>query len=242
MFKNEADIPRSLWPYAVRHAQYLRNRSFQRRTDATAYELFTGRKPDMRSLHPFGARYVSYAEGRKQKFAIRGKEGIYLGINPMNKGYYVLNPLTGKVITSRNVHVEQEIFGEDYEPEVTSKRKHEILDSKDESKQLITDTITEQKRSENDQQEEQLVKESRPYRSIRPPKYLADYYLNTSVEYAYSLMFSIPNTYEEAIKSKDAEKWRAAMDVEIKSLMDNHTWDLTPLPESRKETIGTLGL
>lgn len=36
----EAKIPKSLWPYAARHAQYLRNRSYQRRTQKTAYELF----------------------------------------------------------------------------------------------------------------------------------------------------------------------------------------------------------
>ena len=46
----DADVPKSYWPYAVRYAQYLRNRSFQRRTHCTAYELFTGQKPDMRKL------------------------------------------------------------------------------------------------------------------------------------------------------------------------------------------------
>ena len=45
-------------------------------------------------------------------------------------------------------------------------------------------------------------------------------------------------TYEEAIHSKDAEKWKAAMDNEIKTLKENHTWDITPLPESRTETKG----
>ena len=108
----EANISKSLWPYAARHAQYLRKRSFQRRTNATAYELFTNIKPGMRNLHTFGAPCVFYVEGHNQKLDIRGKEGIYLGINPINKGYYVLNSTTGRVITSCNVYVHQQALGE----------------------------------------------------------------------------------------------------------------------------------
>ena len=51
----DASLPKFLWPYAVRHAQYLRNRSYQRGTGTTAHELFMGTKPDMRHVHPFGA-------------------------------------------------------------------------------------------------------------------------------------------------------------------------------------------
>ena len=115
----EANISKSLWPYAARHAQYLRNRSYQRRTSSTAYELFTNVKPDLRSLHTLGAPCTFYVEGHKQKLDIRGKEGIYLGINPRNKGYYVFNPINGRVITSRNVFVHQQALEENF-----------ILDSK----------------------------------------------------------------------------------------------------------------
>ena len=46
--RSDAMIPKSYWMYAVKHAQYLRNRSYQRRTTSTAYELFTGKNP----VHP----------------------------------------------------------------------------------------------------------------------------------------------------------------------------------------------
>ena len=58
------------------------------------------------------------------------------------------------------------------------------------------------------------------------------------VDYAYTVVPSMPKTYEEAIHSQDAEKWKAAMDNEIKTLKENHAWDITPLPESRTETKG----
>eukprot|EP00794_Sanderia_malayensis_P017213 gene17213-18934_t len=235
----KADISKSFWPYAVRHAQYLRNRSFQRRTNATAYELFTRIKPDMRSVHPFGAPCVSYLEGHKQKLDIRGREGIYLGINPMNKGYYVLNLATGKVVTSRNVYIQQPTFDEIPVPEVILKPKHESQEDETVNKQPSTNNSTQKIEAESHQQDEKSsLSQNRSRRDIQPPKYLADYYLNTSVDYAYSLVLSIPQSYEEAISSEDADKWKAAMDFEIKTLTENHTWELIRLPESREKTKG----
>ena len=61
----ETNNSKSLWPYAARHAQYLRNRSYQRRTSSTAYELFSKVKPDLSKLHAFGAPCIIYAEGHR---------------------------------------------------------------------------------------------------------------------------------------------------------------------------------
>ena len=55
---------------------------------------------------------------------------------------------------------------------------------------------------------------------------------------AYSLIQEIPQSYEEAMSSPNSTKWKAAMDHEIHTLTENHTWDLTILPESRQETKG----
>ena len=76
----EASISKQFWPYAVRHAQYLRNRSFQRLSQKTAFELFTGSKPDLRKLHIFGSKCTFYVEGPKQKLDSRGQSGLYLGV------------------------------------------------------------------------------------------------------------------------------------------------------------------
>ena len=71
---SDASISKTFWPYAVRYAQYLRNRSYQRRTRSTAYELFTGRKPDMKNLHPFGVQCVIYKESTKGTLDARGTD------------------------------------------------------------------------------------------------------------------------------------------------------------------------
>ena len=48
----------------------------------------------------------------------------------------------------------------------------------------------------------------------------------------------IPETYEQAINSDEAEYWKAAMDAEMNTLIKNGTWELTPLPPTRTETRG----
>ena len=41
-------------------------------------------------------------------------------------------------------------------------------------------------------------------------------------------------TYSQAVKSKDEEKWRVAIQKEMDSLAENETWELVPLPHGRK--------
>lgn len=43
----------------------------------------------------------------------------------------------------------------------------------------------------------------------------------------------VPKCYQEAIVSEDVEKWETAIREEYSSLMENGTWELTPLPEGR---------
>ena len=38
-----------------------------------------------------------------------------------------------------------------------------------------------------------------------------------------------PKTYEEGLEGEDAELWRQAMDEEIRSLLENGTWELEEL-------------
>ena len=43
-----------------------------------------------------------------------------------------------------------------------------------------------------------------------------------------------PNTYEDAIRSRYASRWRESMDIEIKDLLKHDTWDLVPLNQVPK--------
>ena len=69
-------------------------------------------------------------------------------------------------------------------------------------------------------------------RPINPPSRYGDWY------YSFSAMAgtlpSVPKTYKEAMESPLAHKWKEVCDEEFDSLLTNHTWRLTHLPEGRK--------
>jgi transposase InsO family protein len=48
------------------------------------------------------------------------------------------------------------------------------------------------------------------------------------------LVSNEPETYKQAMESKDSDKWLAAMKSEMQSMKTNHTWDLVKLPTGRK--------
>ncbi|GIL72481.1 hypothetical protein Vretimale_4171 [Volvox reticuliferus] len=67
-------------------------------------------------------------------------------------------------------------------------------------------------------------------REKRPNTMLRDYVL-----FAEGKESSEPNTLAEAQARSDWPHWKAAMDEEMKSLLENRTWDLEELPKSAKK-------
>lgn len=48
------------------------------------------------------------------------------------------------------------------------------------------------------------------------------------------MLLTEPQTVEEALTSKDKERWKGAMEEELKAMKKNNVWTLTNLPEGRK--------
>lgn len=219
---SDAGIPKHFWMYSTRYAQYLRNRSYQQKTNATAYELFTGVQPDMKNIHTFGAQCTIYVEGHKQKLDTRGQDGIFLGINPQNNANFILTPKNNRVLTSRNVIIHEQAVDEESDFSNPLDRTSE----QESSEPVVQASVEANERNE------------RPRREPKLPKHLADYHLYTSIDYAYSVIPGIPYTYEEALLSDHSNQWKAAMDAEMNTLLDNNTWEIKPLPDNRTETKG----
>ena len=82
-----------------------------------------------------------------------------------------------------------------------------------------------------------------PSRDRKPPQYMENYetYFSKdgngsdsySVDYCFKMSF-VPKSYNEAIKSENAEQWCNAMDKEMTALTDNDAYDLTKLPPDRR--------
>ena len=43
-----------------------------------------------------------------------------------------------------------------------------------------------------------------------------------------------PQTFKEAMKSSEAQYWKEAVNSEVESILNNHTWELVDLPPGNK--------
>jgi hypothetical protein len=69
---------------------------------------------------------------------------------------------------------------------------------------------------------------------LKKPKKMDDYVSFLNIDE----ILKEPISYEEAINSEDSEKWKNAMNIELRSLMDNETWE-EKIPPKDCEIIDT---
>ena len=88
-----------------------------------------------------------------------------------------------------------------------------------------------------------------PARDHVKTKYLDDYVTgedidgaindtaNCTIDFCYRLS-NVPQSYQDAISSPEADKWRDGMSEELHALWGNETYELTPLPEGKTSVGG----
>ena len=99
----ETDLPTMLWPEAILHASYIRNRSPSLRS-RTPYENLFGEVPDVSDLKVWGCVAHVYVDKdhREDKLSKHTKKGRFVGFRDDMKGYSVMFP-DGTTTTSRHV-------------------------------------------------------------------------------------------------------------------------------------------
>ncbi|CAB0041972.1 unnamed protein product [Trichogramma brassicae] len=100
----QSGLPKSFWAEAIMTANYTRNRCYTNTIGCTPYEKWTGRKPDVSHMRPFGEKiYALDKTPTKGKFDCRGLEGYFLGYADNSKAYRVWLVNARKIICSRDV-------------------------------------------------------------------------------------------------------------------------------------------
>ncbi|KAJ2929484.1 hypothetical protein H1R20_g7604, partial [Candolleomyces eurysporus] len=101
----QSKLPTFLWAEAIRFSVWLHNRQFTTSvpTLKTPFEIVTGKKPDLSTLHPWGAK-VLVKDLKAGKLQSRVREGHYLGPDEEALGSRIY--WEGK----RTITVEREVF------------------------------------------------------------------------------------------------------------------------------------
>jgi len=109
----DQNLPKFLWPLALKHAAYLKERSPAKRLKGkTPYEYWHKKKPDISHLKVFGSvAYFSANPMQSEKFSDRGLRGRFVGYDSDSTIHLIWIEGTREIRRERNVEIH-----EDHEP------------------------------------------------------------------------------------------------------------------------------
>jgi hypothetical protein len=227
----QASLPVSFWGDALLTAAYLLNRVPSKSVELTPYELWTGRKPDLRHLRPWGsAAYVHFTSHPHGKLGPRAKKCIFLRYPKGSKGYVFLGENedgTRTEIESRNANfLENEIpgIGETSKDIEFFEVEDEPIPTQEGEDPSVSGSGIDMDVPEPSSDAPELpVNESHePRRSQRGKIPRRFHVIGGDVAMmAASLDEVEPMTYKQALSLPNANKWKAAMQEELESMWTN---------------------
>ena len=235
----EKNLPKELWAEAVACSIYLLNRCPTKSVKRmTPQEAWSGYKPNVTHLRIFGCvAYAQVPEAKRRKLDDRGEKCVFVGYSEESKAYKLYNPLTGKLVVSRDV-----IFSEE---------ETWTWNNKEVSKEKIVSTDFEEPEvvPPIEQQPAQTITTTPVHRIARSgPTSSEESSSSTPVrlrslteiygqeEEEETNLFCLyadhePFSFNEAVEE---DCWKKAMEEEIHAIEKNDTWELTKLPPNQK--------
>jgi hypothetical protein len=236
------NVSHEFWGDAVACAVHVMNRSPTKIVKNRVPEkAWSGMTCNVSHFRVFGC--VAYAHVPKQlrkKLDDRSEKCIFLGYGEQTKAYKLYNPITKKVILSRDVlFKEEESWNGTIDkgmgaaiPQPEDGEDEELIGQQDpvaSSPIANTPERTPRNSVRGEASSPQSGNES-DY-SNKKTRRLTDIYDELDANTNYVFIASEPVFYEEAVKQ---EHWVNAMDEEIDSIERNDTWDLVDLPKNKK--------
>jgi hypothetical protein len=104
----DADFSDWFWPLAAQVASYIKNRVPHKALPPgkSPYELWTGVRPDLSRLRPFGAHCIARIVGgetTRSKFSPKGEAVRFVGYARNSKSFLVWDPVSRSVKTRRDL-------------------------------------------------------------------------------------------------------------------------------------------
>lgn len=254
----EKNIPKTFWEEAVNWAIHVLNRSPTVAVkNITPEEAWSGVKPSVSHFRVFGC--ISHAhvpDSKCTKLDDKSIKCVLLGISEESKAYRLYEPISQKILVSRDVVFEENNSWEwdkDYE-------KATLIDlewgddengepepvAEADGGEVVAEVDLHDAGRGKDNSRGSSSRESSPLpihqgRERRQPVWMRDYVsgegLSEEGEEDEALLAMLatstdPIYFEDAAKNP---KWRKSMDAEIDSIEKNGTWELTDLPTGAKK-------
>ncbi|GFW66496.1 retrovirus-related Pol polyprotein from transposon TNT 1-94 [Trichonephila clavipes] len=260
-----SEVPHKFWGEALLCFTYAWNRICHKDGNKTPFEKYSGRKPSVLHLKPFGClAYAGVPKQIRKKFDMRAKMGIMMGYAQRTKGYRIWlideNKLVETInddfdrvkdsLTSRLVSkTSTETPSTSEKPDVSSDNHSLIPCTEVKWIRNIGRKVTgsnvhygiegEATRLKSFNEIERYCKRHNieydpSLFNFRKDNTESQGFSDLSEQQALMVEVTIPNCYKQAIRSRDASKWRDAMDKEINVMMERKVWDLVDHPDNIK--------
>lgn len=102
----ESGLPNKYWGEAAMYAIHILNRTPTRtlNNDVTPVEAYTGNKPSVAHIRPFGCKaFVHVPDEKRQKLDMKSLECVLVGYSENKRAYRLLHRPTGQIYESRDV-------------------------------------------------------------------------------------------------------------------------------------------
>ena len=229
-------LPPKYYDEAQRCAAYVFNRTIHGSDVKTPYEHIFDRKPDLSNLQPFGSVCYAFISPEKRTklddSAIKCRLIGYGDDFELEeiKGYKLLKEDDGTIIWSDNC-----IFDKDLKMERLPEIFYSTQDKAVEDELWINDSISEVGSEAPDDifyDAEEDLTENETANLVS--HMLENRWWTEKDDYSYdefnvalkSVMVGIPTTFKQAMESKEKDSWLQAMELEMKNIRDNHTYEI----------------
>lgn len=131
----QAKLPDCLWPFALKHVGFVRNRVPHATIGNTPYSIVTGAKPDLKHMRVFGCMAYVLRLPRGTKFEPRALERVYL--ETLEHGVYRILEIAEdgvpRLMESRHVTFDESMFPG--APALSDYSKNEVWTGRDFSRE-----------------------------------------------------------------------------------------------------------
>ncbi|GFW70334.1 retrovirus-related Pol polyprotein from transposon TNT 1-94 [Trichonephila clavipes] len=240
-----SEVPHKFWGEALLCFTYAWNRICHKDGNKTPFENYSGRKPSVLHLKPFGClAYAGVPKQIRKKFDMRAKMGIMMGYAQRTKGYRIWLIDENKLVETINVRFDENKRGINFRQKVNSNLGYNLNlpdyyddeDDFDRVKDSLTSRLVSKTSTETPSTSEKPGVSSNNHHNLIPcteVKWIRNIDLSEQQE-ALMVKVTIPNCYKQAIRSRDASKWHDAMDKEINVMKERKVWDLVDHPDNIK--------
>ena len=238
---NQAKMPKCFWAEAVNTANFTINRiaGMNKGELKSPFERIFDKKPNLLDMQEFGCKvYVMVPYEKRRKLDNKAERMKFVGYDDSSKGYRLVDK-HNKILVSREVkflntcrNSTRAAEMENAEMEKSIERESMHVPSTKRLVELEEEEVEDDEESEVEEENHETLRRSTRSNFGNPPAYLENYVTYKADE------SRDPRNFKEAMESANKIEWKKAMELELETIEENNTWELTELPKG-KQLVGS---